>query len=621
MGACADFVVRDIGVPVKGVNWVRLIVGKDSAGRECLYATMGQQADNLFVLQIDPVTGAFHQAAAPGSGSNYPTAAIWGKDDRLYIGAAYSGHLLRFDPAKGSIEDLGAINPPGDTFPCRIDIAPDGSLWIGCYGTAGLTRYDPKTSEFKRYGRCDDVDMYCYPLVAPDGIVACQIGVTRPHVVLVDPKTGEKKTVGPVITAGEPGKSVSLQRGADGQLYVVSSEGNFHIRGMSAEKMDSPPPAEPPQTLADGSTFSFADAAEQEFRQLAIQKPSGEKRPFGFAQGRPEGLEGRQFKLDYQASGTSIFLLHLGPDGRIYGSSVMPLHLFQYDPTTGSLVDLGRCSPAAGEAYSMGNLDGKLYICSYPGAALSVYDPARPYDFGDSPVHNPRDLGRMDEVSLRPRAMLTGPLGRVWTGSYPAYGVWGGPLAWYDPKTGEKKSYRHIIPDQSVAALAWLESLKLIAAGTSVSGGSGTQPKAKEAALFLWDPVKEEKAWSGAPIEGTRSISALLALPNGKLFGIASGRGADGKPFEEIFVFDGARRKVVRSMPVPGGHALDNSLQLGSDGKVYGLTKSVLYRIDPKMHAVEEIFRLPDEFQVVGPLVGKTLYFATNHRLRSLTMP
>jgi hypothetical protein len=199
--------------------------------------------------------------------------------------------------------------------------------------------------------------------------------------------------------------------------------------------------------------------------------------------------------------------------------------------------------------------------------------------------------------------------------------MWGGPLAWYDPKTGEKKSYRNIIPDQSVVALAWLESPGLMAAGTSVGGGSGTQPKAKEAALFLWDPAKEEKVWSGAPREGTRTISALLALPGGQLYGIAAGRSPEGKGFEEIFVFDAARREVVHSMPVPGGSALDNSLQLGADGKIYGLTSSLLYSIDPKTRTFEEIYRLPGEFEVGGPLVGKTLYFATGHRLRSLTLP
>ena len=64
----------------------------------------------------------------------------------------------------------------------------------------------------------------------------------------------------------------------------------------------------------------------------------------------------------HEASGSEIFYLHAGPDGCLYGSSVLPLHLFRHDPGSRSLLDLGKCSSAGGEAYSMGNLDGKLYI-------------------------------------------------------------------------------------------------------------------------------------------------------------------------------------------------------------------------------------------------------------------
>ena len=52
-----------------------------------------------------------------------------------------------------------------------------------------------------------------------------------------------------------------------------------------------------------------------------------------------------------------------------------------------------------GEAYSMANLEGKISISSYPGARLSVYDPSRAYHFGEAPGDNPRDLGRIDEIS------------------------------------------------------------------------------------------------------------------------------------------------------------------------------------------------------------------------------
>ena len=598
--------VRDVGAPVRGVNWVTLIVGKAADGAEALYATMGQQADNLFILQINPQDGSFTQHKATGPGSNYPTASAWGKDDRLYVGAANSGRLLRYDPRAGAMEDLGPIDPPGGTFPCRIAVGSDGRLWIGCYGNAGLTSYDPASGEFVRYGRMDEVDMYCYPSVGSDGTVACRIGVTKPHVVAFNPVTGEKRSVGPVVTAGEPGQSVSLQTGSDGMLYVVSSQGNFRLRGMNAEPVDQAPPAQPAATLSDGSTFSFADAAQQEYRTLAITNPkTGEK---------------RQWHLDYDAAGSGIFLVHLGPDGKVYGTTWMPEHLFRADPATGELADLGQCSLAAGEAYSMGNLDGKLYIASYPGARLSVYDPKQPYHFGEGQDDNPRDVGRMDNVSYRPRAMLAGPLGRVWIGSYPDYGMWGGPLTCYDPATGEKHSYGSLLENQSVVSLAWLDNLGLIVAGTSTFGGSGTLPKATEAALVLWNPLDGKIVWQAPPKAGTTSITSLATGANGMLYGIALGQEPKGSGFADLFAFEAATHTFAYSLPVPGGNPLENSLQLGPDGAIWGLTADALYRLDPATRQIQVIAKLPGEFNIPGPIVGNTLYFATGHRLRALTI-
>jgi len=59
-----DGTICDVGVPVRGACWVRLIPGLDAHDRPALYATMGQNAEPLFILQIDPATGEFSQHSA-----------------------------------------------------------------------------------------------------------------------------------------------------------------------------------------------------------------------------------------------------------------------------------------------------------------------------------------------------------------------------------------------------------------------------------------------------------------------------------------------------------------------------------------------------------------------------
>jgi hypothetical protein len=595
MTGANDTRIREIGIPVRSVSWVRLHVGRDHDGAPRLYATMGQESNNLFILQIDPETGACRQFAASAAGSHHPTASLMSRTGRFYVGAAYSGHLFCFDPERDAFEDLGAIHPQAATFVCQMDEDAEGRIWIGSYGTADLTCYDPATGEFTRYGRMDEVDMYNYPLVNSDGTVACLIRMTRPHVVVFDPRTGEQRPVGPETTKGEG--SIELRRGSDGLVYIVSSAGNFYLDGAEAVPVETVPDAAPEPTLPDGSTFAFADAADQMHRRLEIRKPDGEV---------------RTFRMEYEASGTAIFYLHRGPDQCLYGSSILPEHLFRYNPNDGELIDLGRCSVSMGEAYSMANLGDKMYLSSYPAARISVYDCSQGYHFGEAPGDNPRDLGRIDEISYRPRSTLAGPLGRVWTASLPDYGRWGGPLSWYDPQTGEKQAYYRICGDGSCYTLAHLEAERLIAVGTSISGGSGTQPKVEQAALFLWDYATEGKVWEGTLERPVSVFNALLVGPDGKLYGTV--RGGEVPP--ELFVFDPVTRTFADRLALPEGGPLDLGLQNGPDGQIYGFTSACIYRLDPVALTIAEVLPLAGDGRVVpGPILGEEIFFAMGHRL------
>jgi len=62
-------------------------------------------------------TGSFRQFVSDVPGSNYPTAALMSRTGKLYVGAAYAGHLLCFDPDEEALEDLGPINSGAVVFP------------------------------------------------------------------------------------------------------------------------------------------------------------------------------------------------------------------------------------------------------------------------------------------------------------------------------------------------------------------------------------------------------------------------------------------------------------------------------------------------------------------------
>ena len=611
---CPAVSVREIGVPVRAATHVMLFAGGTADGAPCIYATMGQVGAPFFVLAIDPRTGSCRKSLADVERADEAVSAIWSeRRGCLFAGSCYAGHLHRFDPRVGRLEDLGAINPYDEgaaTFPCCMDEHPDGSIYIGSYGKCDLTRYDPDRGEFTRFGRMDPTDMYFYPLCGADGTVAGLVKMTRPHVVAFDPATGEHRTVGPVADTDKRLGHVELIKGADALLYIKSHAGEFRVSGMEAIPVRDVPEPMRGAPLRDGSTFRFLDAHLFEHRVLEVTHPSGEK---------------RVLHLDWEGDGTDIFFCHTGPDGKVYGSSMLPEHLFSYDPRTDRCVDHGACSTSGGEAYSMANLGGKVYIASYPAARLSVYDPALPYRFGCDADSNPRELGRMDDVAYRPRAMVAGPAGKVWVASIPDYGMWGGTVAWFDPQTEEFGSHRHVVADCSGYCMTYLEEEKRLLIGFSVEGGTGTQPRAQRAALVLWDPEKDAQVWQGDFGLGIHTVLDVCAVGRGLAYAVILSRGDTERP--ALVLLDVPSRSIVSRRTLedpPHGWAPEGGQTLFvHGGHVYGATYRGVYRAPLGTTDLAAYWQAEgdDGPRGGGAAVGDTWYFPTYHRLRAMPLP
>ena len=615
--------MEELGVPVQAVSGVSLLAGKDGHGQPCLYAVMGEGAGPLFVLQIDPRTGAFRQFSAPhGVTGGRPTlwSERWG---RLFIGGSGGkdgiGRLQQFNPQSECVEDLGAVNVEGGCFPVSIDEAPDGSIYIGLFNACGLLRYLPDQRRYVSYGRLDRQDQYLYVLCGADGTVAALVKMSRPHVVALDPRTGEHTPLGPVADTNAQTGFVNLLKRGDGRLYIDSHEGRFRIQGSTLVRIDELPPPPPAPTLPDGSTFRFLNdlpAHRLQHRDLAVTAPNAQE---------------KVFHLDWQYEGTEIYLVRPGVEGKVYGSSVLPLHFFVHDPGTRQSVDYGACCTSGGEIYSMDWLDGKLYFCAYTHAILGVYDPKRPWRFGQgryvdspplrygSPEDNPRQLGRMDTVAYRPRDMLAGPAGKVWVASVPDYGMWGGTLAWYDPAGDAFGSHRNIYPDCSPYALAFVPEKGLLAVGFSIYGGSGTEPRAGRTGLVLWDPQTDREVWRGDCGIEIVGVMDLEYAGSGLVYAIVHPRPPEVL-HALLLLLDLPAGRIVKQtrLDAAAGWPLEVSFQR-DDRCLYGATRQSVYRVPLGTVDVEVLWR--DEQH--GPTAGGALldgyyYFASRHKLRRL---
>ncbi len=645
---------QDLGIPVKGVSWTRLHPGQTKDGRPSLLVSMGQNNGGLFVLDVDLETGKCRQfPVANGDTSTFPTAAFRSlRTGVLYLGSAWDGHLHRFDanhPERG-IEDLGLVDEAG-TFGLGITESDDGAIWIGSYPGAHLSKFDPATGRFTRYGRKDETDEYIYPLAGDDGSLAGIIKFVRPHLVVIDPATGQHREVGPAVTdPSDKSQFLKFYKGTDRRLYLDSHAGKFRIDGMNLTPVSELPAPMPgihatykhsyqePAEMPGGWTAHFLD-----------DNINGVGTPRNILlTNRDPLVPSRRLHLDWVGGGSNLHVIELGADGRLYGSSYMPNRLFRSTLDGSTIEDLGEHTFAGGEAYSVANLDGKVYLASYPEARLSVFDPARPVRFGSTVHDNPQDLGRLDAVSYRPNGLITTPDGRLWMGSSPDYGLRDGTLAWYDPKTGAKKSHRSVVADTSPASLLYLPEQKQILIGLSIEAGTGVKISRLQGAFALWDAVKDELVWSGdMGIENLADVTSLAPAGNGLVYALM-GRGdhiiSAGAPDirPRIALIDPVKRTVVSSAWLPAEygplswHGLF-CLRVGPGGVVYGATGFCIFKIKPGTCDVERVWQLdqpkqrpgtvwltaytPNSIDVLGPIVGNKLYFATGWRLRVLTLP
>ena len=647
--------VRDLGIPVRGVNWGRLHAGATAEGKPSLLVSFGQNNGGLFVAEVDFATGHCTQYAVNDrAASTFPTAAFRSlRTGILYISSAWDAHLHRFDPAhpERGVEDLGKIDPDEAIFPTGITEAADGMIFLGTCNGARLVRFNPATGAFTRFGRMDATDNYLYPLAGDEGSLAALVKVVRPHLVVIDPQTGEHREVGPAITdTTDKRQFLEFFKGTDGRLYLDTHAGKFRVEGMNLNPVETVPGEMPgihsaythryqaPLVMPGGWTAEFLDDNDV---------GAGAPRTIRLTNTDP-GVPPRTLTLDWTGGGANLHVMEPGPGGKIYGSGYMPNHLFVAAPDGSMMADLGKHSMAMGEAYSLATIDGKVYLASYPEARLSVYDPARPLHFGTGPGDNPRDLGRLDAIGYRPNALLAAPDGRLWMGSGPDYGLVGGTLAWFDPRTGDKRSHRAIVPETSPAALLWLPESQQILVGLSIEAGTGAKVQRLAGAFALWDPQADELVWSGdLGLENLADVCALAPAGGGLVYALI-GRGdhilSQGAPAirPRLVLVDPARRKAVASAWLPedygplSWHGL-HALRPGPGGNVYGATAHCVFRIKPGTCEVERLWQQsrpqaregtvwltaadPEAIDVVGPIIGRELFFATGWRLRALTLP
>jgi outer membrane protein assembly factor BamB len=554
----------DLGRPVVG-GWMGggWVLRDPVRNQDLLWGgEFGQEGAVLFAIEVD--TGQVVEQHRLGcrefSATPDPaTGRLW---IATYHGLYQPGHLLFcWDPRTRQIVSHGFPPLSDQRFVGSPFMAPDGRLYLGTHPHGHLTSFDPREGAWRDHGPqapppiISGQHIWCRPYsVTSSGEIVCTITRDPSSVVAFDPKTGKTRL------------------------------------------LDQAPPA-PPAPVPPR-------AVQARFRLAAHYSVDGQER-----QGQ------------YQPRvATDIVGLNKGPDGKIYGSTIISMHLFCFDPQTRQLQDLGRVGWGGGEIYDVIAHGDQLYMGSYTGAYWAVYDPARPWNpcpevQGMSPQANPRNFGQLGQDMNRPFEYALGPDDRLYIACRANYGLPGGGLGRFDPRTGEIKVYRD--REQSVQSIA--ADNRYVYGGTSISGGRGCIETTTQGKLFLFAVEEERRVFECIPVPQAVAVTSLAVSPiDQRLYGSTSSG--------HLFAFDVAERQVVHTwelrskgtplMGVPETYGIIH-LIAASDGHVYGVTRTEVFKLDVATWRLSCLDPppIPDLYQIVEGAPGVFYMGARGHLL------
>ena len=567
------------------------IVGPGPApGTERVYATHIYVGQTLDLVAVDPLTGETDVFSSPVPTEIGAWALAVGPDGCIYVGTLPNAHILKLDWTQRALVDLGRPSPT-EQYIWQLAVGADGKLYGCTYPGAKLVRFDPATGLGEDLGRMDPKELYArYVAADEEGFIYTGIGMATRHLVAYEIATATYRDILPPDLAG-PG-CCTVNRGDDGKVYATAGDTHLRLDGWTATVI----PAEqhrpaPPLRLADGRLVSY-DGRTVTVRDAAT----------GETVAKPVAYAGKPIDL---------FRISLGPDGKLYGSTALPLYFLRADPEGDAWELIGQ--PGGGEIYSF-LAHGDVLVCAAYGglAPIMVYRPDRPYAPAPTPEGNPWLIHFAGEDSgWRPMALIAGPDNKVYIGAVAGYGKLGGPLAVLDPTTGEVEQYGNLVEDQSVVALAALPN-GLILGGTTIAGGGGSHPTQTEAKIFLWDPQQRQKIFETVPAPGEASVQALAVAPDGLAYGFAG---------STMFVFNPTTQQIVERWPHGLGSVVYNALGPGPGGQLYGLASGGIFTIDTDARQARLLAQYPGGITGGFAIRGHRIYFTSGPQIVSYTLP
>ncbi|MDO4636166.1 MAG: hypothetical protein Q4B13_01295 [Lautropia sp.] len=586
----------DHGVPTPVAQTRGVVSTVDQNGQDVVLTWLQDWRGGYSVLMINAETGASQQFEAPFKPEgDEPSALYLSSKNRLYT--LFNNNFVEFDVASkrftyyGKTEGKTAMSMTEDK---------NGQIWAATYPNNQLVSFNPSNSSLHDHGQLAKESWAQYPRsIAADGHgwVYVGTGLAASQIYAYNVSSSSIRALLPT-TQRISGAAVVGQSESNA-VYATNGQQKFMLAEGKASGLGSKDEIAASNLKAGAQNMVDRDfpsgrrliSMDMHDRLLVTRNAAGQEKTVRFT---------------YNTQGAALTFVCVSGGNRVCGGTRFPMHTFYFNSNDNKFDS----SQIPRQPNVMVALGSQMYVAAYPDGKLLQEEAAGKNEFKEV-------LSAYPSIN-RPHAMviLKGGKQIVLAGT-PEYGMTGGGMLFWNRENGQKSAidHWHLVPNHSVQALIQLSNGMLLG-GTTVAPGTGGVTKATDSGeLFLMDPNTHQVSWRGSPVPGARTITDLVAGPNGLIYGLADS--------VDLFAFNPNTHQVVSvsrfardlgpSIFAQGTRAFVRT----DDGSLYVLLYNGIGKVDTKTHTVSRAVSSPVRITVGGASAGSRIYFGSNNHLYS----
>ncbi|MCF6409977.1 hypothetical protein [Pseudalkalibacillus salsuginis] len=600
--------MKDLGIMANVTETRTAAVCKNNAGREKLVI-----AAKGFLAVVDPENDSSSQVRFPSGINEYPYICFADSNGYFYTGSGNA--FIVFDPFENVIIDIQLPLPQEEAVVFALAEGRNGEIFTCTYPSLFLLEYRPNTQSFHNHGKLDETEKYAGTIAVDDlGWVYIGIGTENNDIKAYHPPSKKKKSL-----LQERGRGTGyVHLGKDGNVYAQIISGNlrkpspheqwFQLKGGQLYSIDKKVVV---PSHYSGEGFQVCHQALSNFEISSLDLTTKEV----LLCCKKTNLK-KNIPIDYDSEGAQLSILTQGPNGLLYGTSMHPLHFYQYDPSKDEKENFGSVAIQEGGGGNIGAFatqNRTMIGAAYAGGKVHKFDFTEPFEFYSDKKRNPQLVCSHESIH-RPRTAISHPdQEHIVIGGYPGYGMVGGGLGIFNTRMNKMTliSHERTLPYHSTISLAVKKNGDLIGGTSILTPGGGTR-RAIEAKLYVMDWSSRQVLKEEVPVKGAEAIVDITVDQYNRIHGITS----DGIYFVNDSNIENALvTEDLSNLGLPVRKSF-----IDNENTLYCLLTHAIIRINKLSGDIRVIHPTEHTITSGGVLVNMKLYFTVGSHLFSFQL-